>query len=85
MRAREALIPMTDIVSDVPQLTLTTDGVRRAVSGCDLGACDFSSDSLSDAVRPVPERVRLVDNACNLVGIADRTTAGLLHPVVVLM
>jgi hypothetical protein len=55
------------------------------MSGCDLLARDFSSEALPDGSAAVPARVRLLDGAQNLVGIADRTAAGLLHPVVVLM
>ena len=84
-RAREAVIPLADVVADVPRFTLTPEGVRRAMSGCDLLARDFSSEASLGGSVAVPARVRLLDGAQNLVGIADRTAAGLLHPVVVLM
>jgi tRNA pseudouridine55 synthase len=84
-KAREALIPLAEVLTDVPRLILTAAGIRRAVSGCDLLAHDFASEAPQDASSGVPARVRLLDSAHNLVGIADRTAAGLLHPVVVLM
>ena len=84
-RARRALIPLVDMLDDVPRFTLTPAGVRRAVSGCDLLAGDFTSGPSPDISAALPARVRLLDAANNLVGIADRTAAGLLHPVVVLM
>lgn len=84
-RAKEALVPMADILSDVPRLTLTPAGVRRAVTGCDLGTVDFEHQTASEEADSTAHRVRLLDGTKNLVGIADRTAAGLLHPVVVLM
>jgi len=84
-RARTAIIPLAEVLPDLPRLTLTVNGLRRAGSGCDLGARDFID--MPENPRPIapPPRVRLLDGAQNLVGIADATPAGLLHPVVVLM
>lgn len=84
-RARRGLVPLADVLPDLPRLTLTADGVRRAVSGCDIGSRDLSLDSRFDGLVPLPPRVRLLNLAQELVGIADRTSSGLLHPVVVLM
>jgi tRNA pseudouridine55 synthase len=84
-RARRALVPLADVLPDLPRLTLTPDGVRRAVSGCDIGSRDLSLDSRFDGLVPLPPRVRLLNAAQDLVGIADLTASGLLHPVVVLM
>jgi tRNA pseudouridine55 synthase len=81
MRAQEALIPLVDVLPEMPRLTLTADGVRRAASGCDIGPRDLLH-GLPDAW---PARVRLLNESTELVGIANLTAAGLLHPVVVLM
>jgi tRNA pseudouridine55 synthase len=83
--ARMALIPLAEVLPDLPRLTLTPDGVRRAASGCDVGGRDFVDRPPPGEATNCPARVRLLDSSQNLVGIADATPAGLLHPVVVLM
>ena len=84
-RAREALIPLAEVLPALPRLTLTPEGVRRAASGCDIGPRDLTAESRRDTLVPWPPRVRLLNESQNLVGIGDLTPAGLLHPVVVLM
>jgi tRNA pseudouridine55 synthase len=83
--ARQALIPLPDVLPELPRLTLTTEGVRRAVSGCDIGPRDLSPESGSGNPGAFSPRVRLLNGAHDLVGIADLQPSGLLHPVVVLM
>jgi tRNA pseudouridine55 synthase len=83
--AREALIPLAEVLPALPQLMLTPEGVRRAASGCDIGPRDLTAESRRDIVAPWPPRVRLLNESQNLVAIGDLTPAGLLHPVVVLM
>ncbi len=83
--ARQALIPLVDVLSNLPGLTLTPEGVRRAVTGCDLAFRDLAPEGSGQGRGTLPPRVRLLDGAKNLVGIADLTPAGLLHPVVILM
>ena len=84
-RAREALIPLEEVLPALPRLTLTPEGVRRAASGCDIGPRDLTAESRRDTLVAWPPRVRLLNESHNLVGIGDLTPAGLLHPVVVLM
>jgi tRNA pseudouridine55 synthase len=83
--ARRALIALPDILPELPRLTLTVDGVRRAVSGCEIGQRDLAGETGSGGSGAFPPRVRLLDDAHHLVGIADLRPSGLLHPVVVLM
>jgi len=83
--ARRALIALPDILPELPRLTLTADGVRRAVSGCEIGERDLAGETGSAGWGAFPPRVRLLNDAHNLVGIADLRPSGLLHPVVVLM
>jgi len=83
--ARQALISLVDVLPDLPRLTLTPEGVRRAVTGCDVGERDVASESTRESPGVFPRRVRLLDPAQNLVGIADSRPSGLLHPVVILM
>jgi tRNA pseudouridine55 synthase len=84
-RARQALIPLADVLPGLPELTLTPEGVRRAVTGCDLAVRDLAREASGTPSGTLPARARLLDGARNLVGIADLTPAGLLHPVVILM
>jgi len=86
-RARSALLPLARMLPEIPSITLTLDGVRRAASGCDLGPLDAGgafADLGSGGERG--ERFRLLDPAGDLVGIAVRSsTPGLLHPAVILV
>lgn len=84
-RAKSALVPLVDVLRRIPTLILSDRGVRRAVTGCDIGAVDLAADNEWRLTQHLPARVRLVDMRKNLVGIGDLTPAGLLHPVVVLM
>jgi tRNA pseudouridine55 synthase len=84
-RAREALIPLADVLPGLPGLTLTPAGVRRAVTGCDIAFRDLVPETSGQASAALPPRARLLNDAKNLVGVADLTPAGLLHPVVILM
>jgi tRNA pseudouridine55 synthase len=84
-RARQTLIPLAEVLPELPRLTLTPEGVRRAASGCDIEPRDLSPESRRETVVPWPARVRLLNESQDLVGIGDLTPAGLLHPVVVLM
>ena len=83
--ARRALIPLAEVLPELPRLTLTADGVRRAVSGCDIGSRDLATGSGGMNPEAFPPRVRLLNDARDLVGIADLTPSRLLHPIVVLM
>jgi tRNA pseudouridine55 synthase len=84
-RARLALVPLANVLPGLPRLTLTADGVRRAVSGCEISARDLAPEPPRDSRLPWPPRVRLLNGSHDLVAIADLTPSGLLHPVVVLM
>lgn len=84
-QAYDALIPLVDVLPSLPGLVLTSDGVRRAVTGCDIGLSDLAPEVIREVSGPLPPRARLLNGARNLVGIADLTTAGVLHPVVILM
>jgi tRNA pseudouridine55 synthase len=84
-RAREALIPAADVLPGLPGLMLTPAGVRRAATGCDIAFGDLVPETSGQAAATLPPRARLLNSAKSLVGIADLTPAGLLHPVVILM
>jgi tRNA pseudouridine55 synthase len=97
-RASAAIIPMARMLPDWSAVVLTEEGVQRALNGRDLRSADIRSsvgfegrDAVNAARDPEgPEStftrtfVRLIDEAGNLVGIAEpATTPGLLHPSVV--
>jgi len=59
-QAAGAIVPMADVLPRLPAVTLTPDGVRRAVNGCDLGPRDTLTRSIDgprapESRIPVPE------------------------------
>ena len=77
--AAPRLIPLERLLPAIPSVVLTEDGVRRALHGNILPPSAHESDL------PLTARVRLLDGAGQLVGIAELEPGGLLHPVIVLM
>jgi tRNA pseudouridine55 synthase len=90
-QARAAVIPLAEMLPELPAFRLSSDGVRRAKNGCALGQSDRATgtDPESDSQPAIPSPsqnpqteirseqslVRLVDAAGSLVGIA-RAAAG---------
>ena len=88
--ANNALIPLSQMLTTLPAVVLTADGVRRAVHGRELRKEDAASGCpLFDS--PVlasseSEAIRLISTGGELVGIAARGhDSGILHPLVILM
>jgi len=89
-RGLRAVVPLSQMLPGLASVMLTSEGVRRAVHGRDIGPAD-----LEKGVRPLfggdlekgpyPFFVRLVDPGGDLVAIASPAASGLLHPAVVLM
>jgi tRNA U55 pseudouridine synthase TruB len=77
--AAPRLIPLERLLPAIPPVVLTEDGVRRALHGNTL------PPSAHESELPQTARVRLLDGAGHLVGIAELEPGGLLHPVIVLM
>jgi hypothetical protein len=78
------------MLTHLPSIELTADGVRRATHGRDVGAADSTAASglgIRDMRLGDPTtHVRLTDSTGNLIAIAEpAATPGLLHPSVVLM
>jgi len=73
------LIPLERLLPAIPSVVLTEDGVRRALHG------NLLPPSAHESELPLTARVRLLDGAGQLVGIAELEPGGLLHPVIVLM
>lgn len=75
-----AVVPMKSLLLDLPRAVLTVEGRSHALHGRELDASDFVE-------QPGPgERIRLLDEAGNLIGIAVEGRApGVLHPAIILM
>jgi tRNA pseudouridine55 synthase len=81
-QAAAAVVPMAAMLPRLPGFTLTADGVRRALNGCELGPADGVQSPLLSPDSPV----RLLDEAGALVGIARAASRpGFLHPSVIVM
>jgi tRNA pseudouridine55 synthase len=81
-RGVRAVVPLSRMLPGLSAVILTSEGVRHAVHGRDLGP-----DDTEKGVRPpYPFFVRLVDSGGDLVAIASPAGAsGFLHPAIVLM
>lgn len=76
------MLPVADLLPDVPKLLLTEHGTKRASHGNDL----FPSDVLSPPHREWGTGlVRLCDEQGTLVAIARGDTSRLLRPLIVLV
>ena len=72
------VIPMADLLPDLPSARLTARGVLRASHGNSVSPEDF-------VVMGTGPRVRLLDPDGGLLGIADAGPDGLLRPSIVLV
>jgi len=91
------VIPLANMLPGLAPVVLTSDGVRKAIHGRELGPGDCVSGfanrdsglarrSASQPATPESRLYRLLDPAGQLVAIArPATAAGLLHPSVVLV
>jgi tRNA pseudouridine55 synthase len=81
--AIDAMIPLADMLPAFASVTLTAEGVLRALHGRELGAADTERGLANRAAN----FVRLLDQSGQLIGIAEPvgSTTLLLHPSVVLM
>ena len=83
-RALRALVPLSQMLPGLASVTLTSEGVRRAVHGRDLGPGDLEEGERG--AESQDSFFRLVDPSGNLVAIATRAAmSGLLHPAIVLV
>lgn len=86
-QARRAVVPMSAMLTWLTALTLTPNGVRRALHGQDVGLKDMVHGVLG-VLEVLGENttVRLLDERGELVAMAvPGRTPGFLHPSVVLM
>jgi tRNA pseudouridine55 synthase len=92
-RAQAAIVPLAAMLPDLAAVTLTAEGVQRALHGRDIGPDDqlAAVSSQQSAMNHEPSAmshqpfVRLLDPVGELVAIAQPAAGGLLHPSVVLM
>lgn len=74
-----AVQPMERILTDIPAVVLTPQGVQWAVHGRDLGPREVAAPAAA-----MPALVRLIGPDGRLVGLAEPAeTRGFLHPAVV--
>lgn len=82
--AASRLVPLARLLPDLPAAVLTERGLQRASHGNDVERGDLIGSAPAPA-SPEGVRWRLIDEAGGLVGIAERTSTGALHPVIVLV
>jgi tRNA pseudouridine55 synthase len=75
------LVPMSALLRFLPPVVVNEQGARRAAHGNALAPRDLAEPAAATADR----RVRVLDADGTLLGIAEPTAGGLLHPVVVLV
>ena len=73
------LIPIDDLLPELPGVVLTDRGTRRAAHGNPIAPPDIAPAAES------AERVRLVDADGRLLAIAEPADGGVLHPRIVLV
>ncbi len=78
------LIPLGRLLPDVPAVVLNDRGVRRASHGNELSPADVERRAEPGTAEPAG-RWRLLNEAGDLLGIAEEHPGGLLHPVIVLV
>jgi tRNA pseudouridine55 synthase len=78
--ARSAVVPLEDMLTNLPAVVLQDEGVVRAIHGRDIGPAEITGEIWAG-----DSPVRLFDQSGQLVGIGEAAvTSGLLHPSVVL-
>lgn len=91
--ATEHLLPMADLLPGLPSVIVTDRGSRLAAHGNALTPTEFEPSSgaiptgieSSGSAGTSPARIRVYDRAGTLLAIADGSTAGVLHPRIVLV
>ena len=74
------MVPMSALLPRVPAVVVTEAGARRAAHGNALAPADLKTPAAAGA-----GRVRLVADDGALLAVAEPTSGGLLHPVVVVV
>jgi tRNA pseudouridine55 synthase len=82
--AAARVVPMERLLTDIPAAVLNDNGLRRASHGNTLSFGDFELEGAA-AMPAAGGRLRLIDRAGRLIGIAEATPGGVLHPSIVLV
>lgn len=77
--AASRLLPMASLLPHMPAVVVNEAGARRAAHGNALAPADLTSPP---AAAP---RIRVMDGDGTLLAVAEPTSGGLLHPVVVVV
>lgn len=84
--AAERLIPLERLLADLPAVTLSEHGARRASHGSEIGVDDFAGPPRAAvAVAADGGPVRLLDESGRLLAIASQGAGGALRPAIVLV
>jgi tRNA pseudouridine55 synthase len=83
--AARRLIPMERLLAHLPAVVVSDLGAKRASHGGDLRPEDLARASAAPGGMSGGDRLRLLDGAGSLLGLAEPRANGLLHPVVVLV
>jgi tRNA pseudouridine55 synthase len=75
------LIGPSDLLAEMPAVTLTVDGSRRADNGNTLAPAHFAAPL---PAAPATGPFRVLDPSGRLLSVAERRADGLLHPLLVL-
>ena len=84
----DRIVPLAQLLPDLPRLVLTEHGARRARHGNDLTAADIISSTTEWPARAAPAGAavaKLYDPEGELLAIAKADAARLLHPTIVLV
>jgi tRNA pseudouridine55 synthase len=81
------LVSLNDLLGEMPLVTLTAEGVRRAAHGNSLAPhhLEKGDRSIFDAGKGDSPLFRVRDGDGRLLAVAERRPDGLLHPLVVLV
>lgn len=80
------LIPLEGLLAELPAVTLSEHGARRASHGSEIGVDDLAGPPRAAvAVATVDGAVRLLDETGRLLAIARQGAGGALRPAIVLV
>ena len=81
--AADRLVPMSDLLPDLPLVVVNEPGARRAAHGNPLGPDDLVVGSVSSDLGT--GRTRVLDETGSLLAIAESGADGILRPKIVLV
>jgi tRNA pseudouridine55 synthase len=83
--AAERLIPLQDLLLELPAVIVTSSGARRTSHGSDIKPEDCASPTAGLAALSAAGPVRLLDETGRLLAIAREGAEGALRPAIVLV